>query len=158
ENERGEVWAEDEDVLYERMYLMIQSRIGRFLDSIGLHRVHGLGFSYKEKAYLFLMPSGGGKSTLALGLLEQDDIKIFSVDTPLIDWRAQMSAFPLRISVKFGEIPKYIPIKETRVFQREGRPGKTVISMSVFSEKVEKRSARIKTILVGKWTAASEPS
>jgi hypothetical protein len=61
-----------------------------------------LGISQNGKAILILSPKGGGKSTLALQLLESGQVKLLSEDSPLITKRGEILPFPLRIGVRSG--------------------------------------------------------
>ena len=46
-----------------------------------------------------MLPSGGGKSTLALRALQEPGIGLISEDSPLLDRRGRLHPFPLRIGV-----------------------------------------------------------
>lgn len=79
--------------------MTILSFVGKYLDKKRLHRIHALGFSYKKRSIIFLLPSGGGKTTLALRLLKESDFKLLSEDSPLVDRKGDIYPFPLRIGV-----------------------------------------------------------
>ncbi|MCA0305158.1 MAG: hypothetical protein LCH95_22355 [Proteobacteria bacterium] len=67
----AELICESPSLTEEIGYLYLQSELGRFLDEQGLHRVHALGLGLPDgRAALALIPSGGGKSTLGLSLLD----------------------------------------------------------------------------------------
>src|SRR4051794_1010859 len=63
------VYGTKHDLLHEIAYLFILSTVGQYLDSQRIHRVHALGVTYRERGVLLLLPSGGGKSTMALELM-----------------------------------------------------------------------------------------
>ena len=63
------IYGSDTDLVHEIAYLFMLSTTGQYLDSRGIHRVHALGVSYHGKGLLLLLPSGGGKSTMALELM-----------------------------------------------------------------------------------------
>ena len=66
---RGRLYCAEPDRLRELGYLAVLSRAGEALDAKGLHRAHALGFEWGGGAGLLFLPSGGGKSELALELL-----------------------------------------------------------------------------------------
>lgn len=94
--------SEDPDLRHEISYLTILSAVGRFLDSKRIHRVHALGISANGKAVLILLPEKGGKTTLALRLLESGRVKLLSEDSPLIARDGTVLPFPLRLGILPG--------------------------------------------------------
>lgn len=101
---RANLCTEDESLAHELAYLFLSSQIGLLLDRDGKHRVHALGFSLrafhsqdKIPACLVLIPSGGGKSTLACGLLETGKVSLLSDDSPLVSRSGDLLPFPMRI-------------------------------------------------------------
>src|SRR5262250_1118432 len=80
----------DPELVHEIAYLFILSATGEYLDGHGIHRVHALGVSYRNKGILLLLPSGGGKSTMALELMRCPGFLLLGEDTPLIDRRARI--------------------------------------------------------------------
>lgn len=97
----GQLICEDPDLAQELGYLYLQSEIGRFLDDQGLHRVHALGLALPSgRSALVLLPSGGGKSTLALEALQNENVQLLSDDTPLVDRFGNVRPYPLRLSFR----------------------------------------------------------
>jgi hypothetical protein len=95
----GKVTSLDPHLADEIGYLYLQSEIGRFLDKQGLHRVHALGLGLPSgEAALVMMPSEGGKSTLALELLRAGGCMLLSGDTALVDRFGNLLPYPLRLS------------------------------------------------------------
>jgi hypothetical protein len=91
----------DPHLSHELAYLCLQSELGRYLDRQGLHRVHALGLGLPSgKSALVLLPSGGGKTTLAVELLKLGAGVMLSDDSPLIDRRGHVHPFPLRMACK----------------------------------------------------------
>jgi len=85
----------------EIAYLFLQSELGKYLDKLGLHRVHALGIGLANgRAALILLPSGGGKSTLALELLKRGGVVLLSDDSPLVDRKGNLHPLPLRLSFR----------------------------------------------------------
>lgn len=144
---RVEAWAADADLLREIAYLFLLSRVGRHVDSIGRHRIHALGICYRGKGLLVLLPVGGGKSTLALRLLQRPDIEMLSEDTPLLDARGMLYPFPLRVGVREGNEPAIPAEYMQRVRRMEFGP-KTLIDLDYFGGRVAPPTP-IAAILIG---------
>lgn len=84
---------------HELAYLYLLSRIGVFLDRRGLHRVHALGIQNQNAGALICIPSGGGKSSLAIALLDQQEaLGLLSDDSPLVDRAGRLYPFPMRLA------------------------------------------------------------
>ncbi len=126
EDESGELWSEDEALAHEILYLLILSRVGERLDARGLHRVHALGLSVRDRGVLCLLPSGGGKTTLGLRALERADVSLLSDDTPLVGHDGTLYAFPVRI----GTTQK--PASAARFFRRHEREGKWLVDATAY--------------------------
>jgi hypothetical protein len=149
--ERYSVYCEDRDLAHEISYLTILSRVGKHLDTNGLHRVHALGVEAGGKAFLILLPMAGGKTSLALNLLRSEEIKLLSEDSPLISRAGKALPFPLRIGVRVGFEPQGIPSKYTRTIKRMEFGPKTLIDIEYFSKKIASPCS-VGAILLGeKW-------
>jgi hypothetical protein len=111
------VFSRDADLLYECCYLFVLSQCGEAFDARGLHRVHALGIAIDGLAALVLLPTGGGKSTLGSHLLAFPEVQLLSDDSPLIDHRGGVHAFPLRLALLPGSEGS-IPKEHLRVIQR----------------------------------------
>jgi hypothetical protein len=97
----GQLISADAALAKELAYLYLQSEIGRFLDAQGLHRVHALGLAFPDgRSALVLLPSGGGKSTLAAEALQSGNVRLLSDDTPLVDRFGNVHPYPLRLAFK----------------------------------------------------------
>jgi hypothetical protein len=152
--ESGEVYAKDRARLHELAYLLIMSRVGERLDMRGLHRVHGFALERNGDGFIFLMPEGGGKTTLALRLMRLGGLRLLSDDTPIVDGR-DIFAFPLRIGLSPADA-EGIPPKWRRDFKRTGRRDKVLVDVGYFGEAVAKRAAA-KMIIVGVRTLSDKP-
>lgn len=129
------LYAEGLDLLHEMAYLFLLSTVGQHLDRRGIHRLHALGVSYHGDGVLLLLPSGGGKSTMALRLLKQPGFQLLSEDTPLIDRRGQILPFPLRLGVRPGQ-DTGIPAKYLRTMDRMEFDPKTLIDIEYFRDRL----------------------
>ena len=137
----------DFDLVREICYLFILSATGEYFDKQGLNRIHALGVSRGGKAALLLMPSGGGKSTMALRLLARPGFKLLSDDSPLVDRSGNILGFSLRIGIspdhKSSIDPKFI-----RTLNRMEFDPKTVIDIEAFKDRLS-GSAAPSLLLVG---------
>jgi len=129
------VYGTDPDLVHEIVYLFILSTVGQYLDSRGIHRVHALGVSYHNRGILLLLPSGGGKSTMALELLRQPDFLLLGEDTPLIDRRGRILPFPLRLGVRPEQDTK-VPPQYLRTVRRMEFDPKTLIDIDYFRDRL----------------------
>jgi hypothetical protein len=141
------VYGTDRDLLHEIAYLYILSTVGEYLDGRGLHRLHALGLSYRGRAAL-LLPSGGGKSTLALELLRRPGFALLGEDTPLVDRRGRILPFPLRLGVRPGQ-ENGIPPRYLRTVRRMEFDPKTLIDIEYFANRVATGTMEPGCILVG---------
>lgn len=127
------IQSEELDLLHEKSYLFILSRVGKLLDLKGFHRLHGMCLLHikQETLVISLMSSGGGKTTLFSHLLNTNQFSIYSDDSPLISNKGEVLPFPVRVGFeKNGILPeewKDIPFK---LLKREEYGEKKLISIS----------------------------
>jgi hypothetical protein len=136
---RLRLFSQDLDLLYEAAYLFVLSQCGEGLDARRLHRVHALGISVNDCAALVLLPMGGGKSTLAAGLLRHHEIALLSDDSPLIDSRGDVHAFPLRLGLMPGSEGEIPPDHLRRINRMEFGP-KFLVNYAYFADRVRPRA------------------
>jgi hypothetical protein len=129
------LYSEDAELLYEAAYLFLLSRIGQALDQRGLHRLHALGVEVNGRAVLVLLPMGGGKSTLALHLMNLPGVRLLSDDSPWIDRTGRALAYPLRIGLLPGS-EQSIPAQHRRTIQRMEFGPKHLVNFSYFQDRV----------------------
>jgi len=129
------IYGSDTDLVHEIAYLFMLSTIGQYLDSRGMHRVHALGVSYHSKGLLLLLPSGGGKSTMALELMRCPGFLLLGEDTPLIDRRGRILPFPLRLGAR-PEQETGVPPEHLRTVQRMEFDPKTLIDIEYFKDRL----------------------
>ncbi|MGE0682988.1 MAG: hypothetical protein AB7P69_19055 [Candidatus Binatia bacterium] len=135
QTQRCEVFSTDPDRLHEIVYLFMLSTVGQYLRSKGIHRVHALGVSYAQQGLLILLPSGGGKSTMAMHLLHRPDFLLLGEDTPLVDRSGMLLPFPLRL----GMLPTRqtdIPTAYVRTMQRMELPPKMLVDVEYFRGRI----------------------
>ena len=76
------VYSRNLTQLHETVYTLLLAVTGEHLEKQGYYRIHALGFSKNHKGGLVISALGGGKTTLALELMNRGDFKILSEDTP----------------------------------------------------------------------------
>src|SRR5262249_10881386 len=109
----------------ETAWEAILSALGEALDRRGVHRVHALGVECGGYAGLVVLPSGGGKSTLACLLsLTQGPVRILSEETPLLR-NGWVYPFPLRLGLTPETALRFHP-DTGRPFPRRRFPAKLI--------------------------------
>jgi hypothetical protein len=148
------LYSRDPNLLYEAAYLYLLSRIGQHLDRQGLHRIHALGVTIQGRAVLVLLPMGGGKSTLGLHLLKYPAVQLLSDDSPFIDRKGRVFAYPLRLGLLPGS-ENTVPVEHRRAIQRMEFGPKHLVNYSYFQDRVSK-SADPGLVLIGARTLARD--
>lgn len=141
------IYADDFDRAREIAYYYILSSVGQYLDSIGMHRLHALGVTRNQRAYLLLLPSGGGKSTMALEAMRRPGFGLLGEDTPLIDRAGTVHPFPLRLGIRH-DAKTDVPPEYLRTVTRMEFDPKTLIDVTYFQDRWS-ASAPPGAILVG---------
>jgi hypothetical protein len=149
-----EITTRDPDLQYEACYLFLLSQLGEALDRRGLHRVHSLGISFKGRAVLVLLPMGGGKSTLCAELLANPEVCLLSDDSPLLDTKGGIHAFPTRIGLLPGAEAQ-IPPEFRRTINRMNFGPKTLVDYRYFAHRVV-ASAEPAFVCLGSRTLAGQ--
>jgi hypothetical protein len=142
------IQGEEHHLVHEAVYLFVLSRIGDHLDRSSLMRLHGLGLSGPKGAVVVMLPSGGGKSTLALRALRQPGVKLLSEDTPVLDRRGNVHPFPLRLGVNPSDAES-LPAGEVRRIERLEFQPKLVLSIDAFEDRIETRPQPLRHLVVG---------
>ncbi len=140
------IYSLDEDLLYEISYLLIHSQVGELLDLKGFHRIHACSFSYNKNIFICILPQCGGKSTLLMSLLKNDNIKLLSDDTPIIDRKGNIYPFPIRLGVCNDFDISYIPKEFITTFNRRKFGQKKLISYNFFKDRIENTKLPINII------------
>ena len=155
-SESGTLWSLDPSLLWEKLYLLVHSRVGEGLDRMGMHRVHALGLSVRGRGVICLLPSGGGKTTLGLQAMELGGVKLLSDDTPLITRKAEILPFPMRIGL--GEKPTDFEDRFVRRFNRQEHGLKWLIDIEAFGDSIEIKAVKPQAILLGRRLLEGEAS
>ena len=141
--------GEDAQLVHEAAYLFLLSRVGRHLDDSRLTRIHALGLSGRQGAVVLLLPSGGGKTTLALRALKDPEVKLLSEDTPVLDRRGFVYPFPLRIGVTEGDAD-LLPEGQVRRIERLEYGPKLLLSMDAIGDKIEGAAQPLRHVVLGR--------
>jgi hypothetical protein len=143
------VQSEERHLVHEVVYLFTLSQTGEHLDAQGLTRLHALGLVGHEGAVAVLLPSGGGKSTLALRALREPGVRLLSDDSPLLDRRGRAHPFPLRIGIG-REAARALPPDQVRRIERLEYPVKYVVSIDAFRAQIEREPQPLAHIVVAR--------
>jgi hypothetical protein len=127
--------SRDPHLVYEASYLFLLSQIGLALDKKGLHRLHALAVSVNGRALLVLLPMGGGKSTLGAHLLRHPEVKLLSDDSPFVDARGRVHAFPLHLGLLAGSESE-VPEQHRRLVNRMEFGPKYLVNYEYFADRV----------------------
>lgn len=132
---RAEVHSPDRDLLREKCYLLVMTGVGDELDRRALHRIHAMGVVHGGRAVLCLMPSGAGKTTLAMSLLERRDFSLLSEEIPLVSRTGCLYPFPVRIGVVEGTALD-VPPRYLHRFRRSRQGPKVLIDSRYYADRI----------------------
>lgn len=150
EANRCRIIAEDLELAHEIAYLTLLSRVSEALERKRLHRIHGLGIESAGRGTVIMLPSGGGKSTLALSLLRGDNpFRLISEDSPLLTRDGKLLPFPLRIGVHPKSVPADMDPRFTRLDQRIEFSAKVNIDIRYFGDRVCREAVPASFLLLG---------
>ncbi len=145
-----QIVTEDLELAHEIAYLAILSRMSEALERKRLHRIHGLAIEFMGKGTIILLPSGGGKSTLALSLLQQNkQFRLISEDSPLLRPDGHLLPFPLRIGVHPQNVPDGIDSRFTRLDKRIEFSPKINIDIRYFDTQICRQPVPAAFLLLG---------
>lgn len=123
------ITASEGDSAREIAYVAALSLVGEALDLRGFHRIHALGISGAVHTGAWVLPSGGGKSSIAALLSGVDGIRLFSDEQPLV--RAGMLyPFPIRIALAPSVAKSVCPDRPGREFPRLRFPEKRLFDVA----------------------------
>ena len=145
---RLRVRSDDEHLAHEAAYHFLTSEIGAHLDRRGLPRLHALALSGAQGAVAVMLPSGGGKSTLALRALRAEGVRLLSEDTALMDRRGRLHPFPLRIGVNAADAATLPPGQVRRLERMEFHP-KLALEVEAFRDRIETVPRPLRHLVIG---------
>ncbi len=142
--------SDDVELAHEIAYLTILSRVSEALERNRLHRIHGLGIESGGKGTVILLPSGGGKSTMAISLLRNNNqFRLISEDSPLLRPDGCLLPFPLRIGVHPQSLPPDIDPRFTRLDRRIEFSPKINIDVLFFGDQISRQPVPAASLLLG---------
>ncbi len=148
--QRIEVRTTRPHLLHEIAYLTLLSRVSEQLERRGLHRVHALAVSKQGRTAIVLLPSTGGKTTLALHFLRGGDgWRLVSEDSPLVDRHGRIHPMPLRLGVVSEEPPPFPPEFVT-FFERMEFGPKYLVSLRAFPGAIETETTEPAWLFIGR--------
>ncbi len=154
---RCSIVTTDIELAHEIAYLTVLSRVSEALEKKRLHRIHALGIESGGRGVLILLPSGGGKSTLALSLLRQENaFRLISEDSPLLRRDGRLLPFPLRIGVHPQSLPPGIEARFTLLDKRIEFSSKINIDVRHFEKKICREAVPAAFLLLGTRTTGRQ--
>jgi hypothetical protein len=96
-----------------------------------------------------MLPSGGGKSTLALRALQADGVRLLSEDSPLLDRGGRLHPFPLRIGINATDAER-LPAEHVRRIERMEFHPKLVLDLDAFADRIEPDPQPLRHIVIGR--------
>ena len=151
-----EIRGEDVHLVHEAAYLFLLSRIGEHLDALGLPRLHALALAGESGGVAVMLPSGGGKSTLAVRALRSGGVRILAEDTPLLDRDGRLHPFPLRIGVNPTDA-ETLPSGHVRRLERMEFHPKLLFDLEGFRDRVEPEPQPLAHLVIGERSLARTP-
>jgi hypothetical protein len=145
------VQGESEHLVHEAAYHYLLSRVGEHLEARGFTRLHALGLAGAQGGVAVMLPSGGGKSTLALQALRADGVRLLSEDSPLLDRRGRLHPFPLRIGINATDADR-LPPGSVRALERMEFHPKLVLDLDAFADRVEASPQPLRHLVIGRRT------
>lgn len=148
-SDRLVIRGDDLHIVHEGAYQFLLSRLGEYFDKIAMPRIHGLGLAGKQGGVVVMLPSGGGKTTLALRALKDEGVKLLSEDSPLLDKHGMLHPFPLRIGVNPTDAAT-LPAGHVRRIERMEFHPKFALELEAFADRIESHPHPLRHLVVGR--------
>jgi hypothetical protein len=145
----------DRHLVHEAVYHYVLSRVGHHLDARGTPRLHSLALSTADGAVAVMLPSGGGKSTLALRALREDGVRILSEDTALIDRRGCLHPFPLRMAINATDAER-VPAEHVRRIERMEFHPKLALEPGFVADRFDDQPRPLRHLVIGRRSLGRE--
>jgi hypothetical protein len=148
----------DEETAHEALYTFLNKRINTHLDKCGFVRLHALALvGHRSGATALMLPSGGGKTTLALRALETDGVKLLSDDSPLVDRQGMVHPFPLRMGLTASDASAETRLRLRPIELMEARR-KLAIEVETFKDRIADRPEPLRHVVIGRRVLSDEAS
>jgi hypothetical protein len=132
------------------------ARIGDHLDRHSMPRLHGLGLSGSEGGVVVMLPSGGGKTTLALRALRADGVRFLSEGSPIVDREGRLHPLPFPLWVR-DSAPEAadLPAEHVRVVDGELSDPR-ILELAAFEDRIETKPPRLAHVVLGRRSLGRE--
>jgi hypothetical protein len=144
-----EITGDEPSIVHEAAYQFLLSRLGEHFDHMGMPRIHGVGLVGNQGGVVVMLPSGGGKTTLALRALREDSVKLLSDDSPLLDKHGMLHPFPLRIGVNESDAANLPTAAVRRIERMEFHP-KLALELEAFADRISKEPAPLRHLVIAR--------
>jgi hypothetical protein len=126
------------------------ARISDHLDRRNMPRLHGLGLTGASGSVVIMLPSGGGKTTLALRALREDGVRFLSEGSPIIDANGLLHPLPFPLWVR-DSAPEAadLPLAHVRRVQGELSDPR-ILELSAFAERIETEPRPLAHVVLGR--------
>jgi hypothetical protein len=151
------IYGRDPNFLQEAFYLLVLSVFGRYCDRNGILRIHALAFSFRDRAVIFTASAGGGKSTMALALIESGNFRLMSDDEALVNGTGRILPLPIRIGTLDEDKIKTIPGSYVYEIDRMEFGHKYFVDLEHWDDKLERRELDNKIYIVARRLINGDP-
>jgi hypothetical protein len=126
------------------------ARISDHLDRRSMPRLHGLGLTGAAGGVVIMLPSGGGKTAMALRALREDGVRFLSEGSPIIDAKGRVHPLPFPLWVR-DSAPEAadLPLEHVRRVQGELSDPR-ILELSAFSDRIETEPRALAHIVLGR--------
>lgn len=150
ENGETRVTGTDEAVARRAGFDFALAQISRHLDGLSMPRLHGLGIVGAAGAVVIVLPSGGGKTTLALRALGEHGIGFLSEGSPIIDARGRLHPLPFPLWVR-DRAPEAAELPLEHVRRVDGAlSDPRILELDAFEEKIARGAYPLAHIVLGR--------
>ncbi len=149
------VQGEDAPLVHEAVYLFLLSRVGEHLDDLRLPRLHALGLVGGDGAVAVMLPSGGGKSTLALRALQSDGVRLLSEDSPCSTVMGGSTRSRCE-SASTSPTRSACPSLDVRRIERMEFHPKLALDLSAFADRIEPEPQPLRHLVIGRRSLGTE--
>ena len=139
------VRGRDRRRVWEAGYLLLRRRVLAHVERRGLPPLHALGLAGPVGCLALILPSGGGKSTLAVRAVRDAEIRLLSDDSPLLDRHGRLHAFPTPIGIVLGAEAA----SDARRVDVSGRPPKVAMETAEFADRIQAVPVVLTDLVVG---------
>jgi hypothetical protein len=144
------VTGTDEAVARRAGFDFALAQVSKHLDELGMPRLHGLGLVGGAGAVVIVLPSGGGKTTLALRALRESGVGFLSEGSPIIDrgGRLHPLPFPLWVRDRAPEAAE-LPLEHVRRVGGELSDPR-ILELDAFADKIARGPHPLAHIVLGR--------